>query len=97
MLVHHGGIGTLSQAFAAGVPQLIMPMAHDQPDNAARIKKLNAGEFLPRRQFTAENIAAALKRILSEADVTDSCAHLSQLCRHQTTANRCVEILESVS
>src|SRR5262249_32355180 len=39
-VVHHGGIGTTSQCLAAGVPQLIMHMAHDQPDNAARILKL---------------------------------------------------------
>ena len=35
-LVHHGGIGTSAQALAAGIPQLLMPQAHDQPDNAAR-------------------------------------------------------------
>ncbi|MEY4484358.1 MAG: hypothetical protein RL693_1810 [Verrucomicrobiota bacterium] len=96
ILIHHGGIGTLSQAFAAGVPQLIMPMAHDQPDNAARIKKLNAGEFLSPRQFKAEKIAAAMERILSEADVADSCAHLAQLCKNQDAGTKCVEILESV-
>ncbi len=34
-LVHHGGIGTTAQALATGVPQLVMPLAHDQFDNAA--------------------------------------------------------------
>lgn len=96
VLVHHGGIGTMSQAFAAGVPQLVMPMAHDQPDNAARMAKLDAGEFLSPRQFTAGNVAAALKRLVSVADVTDSCHHLANLCKHQTTASRCVKILENV-
>ncbi|CAN5861016.1 glycosyltransferase [soil metagenome] len=96
VLVHHGGIGTMSQGFAAGVPQLVMPMAHDQPDNAARMKKLDAGEFLTPRQFTSENIAAALKRLLSEADVTDACERLARLCKDQATADRCVEILEGV-
>ena len=33
-LVHHGGIGSCSQALASGVRQVIMPMAHDQPDAA---------------------------------------------------------------
>lgn len=42
-IVHHGGIGTTSKAFAAGIPQLIIPLAHDQHDNAARVKRLNAG------------------------------------------------------
>src|SRR5438445_634188 len=45
-VVHHGGIGTTSQCFRAGVPQLIMPMAHDQPDNAARVKRMGVGDYL---------------------------------------------------
>ena len=28
-IVHHGGIGTMSQGLAAGIPQLIMPMNFD--------------------------------------------------------------------
>ena len=39
-IVHHGGVGTTGQALASGVPQLIMPMGFDQPDNAARAVRL---------------------------------------------------------
>ena len=42
--VHHGGIGTTAQALAAGVPQLVVPLAHDQPDNAVRIRHLGVGD-----------------------------------------------------
>jgi UDP:flavonoid glycosyltransferase YjiC (YdhE family) len=42
-LVHHGGIGTTAQGMAAGVPQLVQPMSHDQPDNAMRLKRLGVG------------------------------------------------------
>jgi len=38
-LMHHGGIGTTARALAAGTPQLILPLAYDQPDNAARVKR----------------------------------------------------------
>ncbi len=39
-LIHHGGIGTSAQALAAGIPQLVAPFAHDQFDNAARLRRL---------------------------------------------------------
>lgn len=65
-LVHHGGIGTLSQAFAAGVPQLIMPMAHDQPDNADRIERMGAGLSIQPDRFEPERVTAALRRLLTE-------------------------------
>ncbi len=64
VFVHHGGIGTLSQGFAAGVPQLIMAMAHDQPDNADRLERLGAGTGLSVRQFKPERVAHELKLLL---------------------------------
>ena len=50
-LVHHGGIGSSAQALAAGVPQLVMPMAYDQLDNATRLKRLKVGDWLMPRTF----------------------------------------------
>jgi rhamnosyltransferase subunit B len=70
--VHHGGIGTISQGFAAAVPQLIMPMAHDQPDNAHRLEQIGAGLSLTPRQFTAGRVADALSRLLSEASFANA-------------------------
>ena len=64
VFVHHGGIGTMSQGFAAGMPQLIMAMAHDQPDNADRLERLGAGTGLSVRQFTPERVTHELKHLL---------------------------------
>lgn len=70
--VHHGGIGTLSQGFAAGVPQLIMAMAHDQPDNAYRLEQLGAGLGLTPRTFTPARVQATLQRLLNEPSFQDA-------------------------
>lgn len=45
-LVHHGGVGTCAQALAAGIPQLVLPFAHDQFDNAARLRRLGVAVTL---------------------------------------------------
>ncbi len=71
--VHHGGIGTLSQGIAAGIPQLIMAMAHDQPDNAYRLEKLGIGLSLSPRTFTVEKVTAALNHLLSDSTVQKAC------------------------
>lgn len=42
-LVHPGGIGAMSLALAAGVPQVLLPCAHDQFDNAERLVRLGCG------------------------------------------------------
>jgi rhamnosyltransferase subunit B len=72
-VVHHGGIGTCAQALAAGVPQLIMPMGFDQPDNAARVTRLGVAEVVAPQTFRAARVATALRRLLSRADVAASC------------------------
>ena len=45
-VIHHGGVGTVAKALAAGTPQLILPYAFDQMDNATRVARLGAGEWL---------------------------------------------------
>ena len=65
-LVHHGGIGTMAQALAAGIPQLIMPMAHDQFDNAARIEEHGAGLSIARKNFVGPRVAEALRKLLDD-------------------------------
>ena len=64
--VHHGGVGTMAQGFRAGVPQLVMAMSHDQPDNAERLQKLGAGIALMARDFTPERVTKELERLLND-------------------------------
>ena len=54
-LVHHGGIGTVAAALRAGVPQLVVPFAHDQFDNAARVEGLGAGACCRRTSARARS------------------------------------------
>jgi rhamnosyltransferase subunit B len=67
-IVHHGGIGTTSQALAAGTPQLIRPMAFDQFDNATRVMRLGCGTWLR----NDNNLTASLRQIL-EGVFRDRC------------------------
>jgi UDP:flavonoid glycosyltransferase YjiC (YdhE family) len=59
-IVHHGGVGTVAQALAAARPQLILPIAYDQKDNAIRVERLGAGTWMRARSATGPRIARAL-------------------------------------
>ncbi|MEO6435825.1 MAG: glycosyltransferase [Tepidisphaeraceae bacterium] len=71
--VHHGGIGSSAQALASGVPQLVTPFTHDQPDNAARIKRLGVADFLPASRYTADAAVPRLRSLLTNPAVTRAC------------------------
>lgn len=77
-IVHHGGIGTTSQAMASGIPQLIMPMSHDQPDNAARLRRLGVGDWVTPRYFTPSRVTTRLAKLLSDPNVTMACHQTAQ-------------------
>lgn len=79
-LIHHGGIGTTAQGLAAGVPHLVMPMSHDQPDNAVRLGRLGVGAALPPARFTGPRVAAALDRLLGAEAVRRRCQDLAARC-----------------
>lgn len=65
-VVHQGGVGTTGQALRAGVPQLIMPFSHDQPDNAARCRRAGVAEIIDRESYTQESAENALLKLLQE-------------------------------
>lgn len=72
-IVHHGGIGTIAQAFAAGIPQVIRPVAHDQPDNAARVQRLGVGVTIPPSQYTPDRVHLSLNALLASKNVSAAC------------------------
>ena len=92
-VVHHGGIGTCAQGLAAGVPQLVMPIGFDQPDNAARLTRLGVAEVVPLSRFAAPRVADALGRLLSSAGVRTACDECRRRIRaHNGAVAACDEI-----
>lgn len=72
-LVHHGGIGTTAEALRAGVPQLIVPFAHDQFDNGARVRELEVGKSLPASRLRTGNLVRMLRKILTSSAIQAQC------------------------
>lgn len=94
-IVHHGGIGTLAQGMAAGIPQLIMPMAFDQSDNADRARRLGVGAWLSPRSHRPHTIARKLRYLLDSDRVAERCAAVAkELADVDPIADAC-QLIES--
>ena len=73
-LVHHGGIGTTSEALRAGIAQLVVPLAYDQFDNGTRVEALGAGRRLAGWRAGARGLASALAALLGSSATAEACA-----------------------
>ena len=83
VLVHHGGIGTTAEALAAGTPQLVLPLAFDQFDNARRVKALGVGDmiqaplFWPDAGVSARALEKRLRAMLASKDLRCKCREVA--------------------
>jgi len=94
--VHHGGIGTTAQSFAAGVPQLVMPLAHDQFDNAMRIRKLGCGEFLLPKAFQSAAVRQQMNQLCTSHAVAAACRKCAEGLRGKSALAATCDMLETL-
>jgi rhamnosyltransferase subunit B len=93
-VVHHGGIGTVAQGLAAGVPQVVMAMSHDQPDNGYRLRRMGVGDYLYPWAFTPGRVVELLARLTSSAEVARACGMCRARIEGQMSAEAVFRLLE---
>ena len=96
-IVHQGGIGTLAQALAAGRPQLVVPVAFDQPDNARRTAALGVARSLPFRKATAAAMARELSTLLAAPDCATRAATVGVTVAMEDGARVAADALETAA
>ena len=95
-ICHHGGIGTLANALASGIPQLIMPYTYDQPDNAARVQSLGIGDSIKRRNFHTAQVANKLGHLLGNSCIAEKCQSISDRVRLEDPFAEACAVAESM-
>jgi UDP:flavonoid glycosyltransferase YjiC (YdhE family) len=74
-IVHHGGMGTLGQALAAGIPQVTVPVILDQFDNSRRLLRLGVSANVRSAAYRPARIARILRGLLESPEVAEHCRH----------------------
>jgi rhamnosyltransferase subunit B len=93
-IVHQGGSGTTGQVLRAGRPMLIVPYAHDQPDNALRAKKLGIAATIRRSQYDAASAASALRAVLGDSAVAARAAEIGRIVSGENGSAAAADALE---
>jgi rhamnosyltransferase subunit B len=93
-IVHHGGIGTVAKALAAGIPQLICPLCFDQMDNGVRARALGAGDWIKLRPGGGKQIADALKKLMTPS-IRARCREISARFENSDALESTAQRIES--
>jgi UDP:flavonoid glycosyltransferase YjiC (YdhE family) len=95
-IVHPGGIGTTGLAMQSGRPMLVVPFAHDQPDNAARVTRLGIARTLPRHRYSASRVEAELRRLLDDPEYARRAAAVGAQLRQEDGVRTACDALEDL-
>lgn len=96
-LVHHGGLGTIAQALAAGIPQVTVPRFMDQPDNSRRLEALGVSANIRPKRLTADRLAGELTRLLNSENVRQACAACADQQRREPPFQAACDALEQLA
>jgi UDP:flavonoid glycosyltransferase YjiC (YdhE family) len=92
-MVHQGGVGTTGQGLRAGIPMLVVPFAHDQPDNGARVERLGVARNVARNQYKAERVASELKELLGNPAYARNAREIGSRVRAESGAALAVDLI----
>lgn len=90
--IHHAGAGTTKAFVRAGIPQLAVPRAFDQPDTARELIRLGVAIQVPWNERHAQ-LAPALAPLLQSEKLRDRAAHVATTL-HDDGASRAADAVE---
>ncbi len=93
IVIHHGGNNTFTESLYFGKPALIMPFCWDGHDNAQRIEDKGYGAQLPRYDWSDDEFAATLDRLMTDKAMHARLASISAHMQKQHGRAKAADIL----
>lgn len=93
LVICHGGMNSVLDVLAAGLPMLVLPLAFEQPGIAARVQHSGAGLMLkPSASITA--IGDALQRLRTDGSFKNRAAALAREINRSGGARLAADLIE---
>jgi UDP:flavonoid glycosyltransferase YjiC (YdhE family) len=96
-VIGHGGLGTTLLALAGGVPQVVVPLFADQPDNARRVAAVGAGVALEGGREAVGELRSALRQVLADSSYRAGAQRIAEEIADLPPASEAVPYLEKLA
>jgi MGT family glycosyltransferase len=97
LVITHGGNNTVTECLHFGKPMIALPLFWDQHDNAQRIDETGFGLRLPTYSFADADLAAAIDRLLDDADLRRRLGEASRRLRERPGNVRAADLIERLA
>ncbi|MGE3507465.1 MAG: glycosyltransferase [Vicinamibacterales bacterium] len=95
-VVHQGGAGTLHQALRAGCPMLVVPHAHDQPDNAHRVVRLGIARTVSPARYQADHVRPLIASLIEEPGYRARAREVADVVKAESGADGAARAIEGL-
>jgi UDP:flavonoid glycosyltransferase YjiC (YdhE family) len=97
LLITHGGNNTICEGFHFGLPMIGLPLFWDQYDNAQRLAETGFGARLPTYDWSEEELAATIERLLTDHALKARLRTVATAIRSQPGSVRGAELIERLA
>jgi zeaxanthin glucosyltransferase len=92
--ITHAGFNTVLEALSQGVPQVAIPVTHDQPGVAARIAAHQTGVVASLEELTVSHLATLIDEVLNNSIYRDNARKFQQTIAKTNGLSRAADLLE---
>jgi zeaxanthin glucosyltransferase len=92
--ITHAGFNTVLEALTQGVPQVAIPVTHDQPGVAARIAAHQTGVVTSLEKLTVSHLATLVSEVLNNSIYRDNAGKFQQTIARTNGLSRAADLLE---
>jgi UDP:flavonoid glycosyltransferase YjiC (YdhE family) len=96
LVITHAGLNTVLESLCEGVPLVALPLAHDQPGVAARVKARGACVVVPQRKLSAARLRKAVMLVLHDARYREAARILQKSIQGMDGPGRAADLIEQV-
>ena len=96
MVITHAGLNTVLESLCEGVPMVAVPLAHDQPGVAARVKARGACVVVPQHRLSAARLRKAVMLVLHDGKYREAAQTLQKTIQSMDGPGRAADLIEQV-
>jgi UDP:flavonoid glycosyltransferase YjiC (YdhE family) len=95
--VSHCGINSVHESMSTRTPMVGIPMFADQRDMAVRVADAGAGLWLDKTRFTANDLRAAIERVLNDLSFERNAANVQAAIAASGGTRRAADLIEQAA